>query len=236
MARLLSVSPVELQTVEERVLRILREAIIRGEIAPGSSIRVEEVAASLGVSKTPVKQALKGLANEGFVALSPYRTAVVSDLSADDAEEIYIMRIGLEALATRVGVERLTPEALTTMQELCQRLDTLTDDAQLFLNVDIDLHMALYRCTGRKSLVQRIFSLRNSSMRYIMTLIHVFPGHLQGAQQVHYDLLRACEGRRAAEASALIAGDLQYASERMVAYLRAHREPKPAPAGNDMSG
>jgi DNA-binding GntR family transcriptional regulator len=100
----------------------------------------------------------------------------------------------------------------------------------------IDLHLALYRCAGRNSLVQRIFGLRNSSMRYIMTLIHVFPGHLQGAQQVHYDLLRACEEGHAAEASALIAGDLQYASERMVAYLRAHREPKSAPTVNEVRG
>jgi DNA-binding GntR family transcriptional regulator len=188
-------------------------------------LKVEDLAASLGVSKTPVKHALKQLASEGFVTLAPYRSAIVSELSANDAEEIYIMRIGLEALITRLAVERITPAAIATMQRLCNQLDTLTEDAHGFLNTDMEFHLALYHCAGRESLVQRITALRNSSMRYIMTLVQLLPGHLRASQQVHYELLQACKECRALDASTIITRDLQRASDIMVEYLRAHRVP-----------
>ncbi len=222
---LLNSSSLGLRTVEEQVLQLVRLAIIKGDLSAGAVLKVEDLASSLGVSKTPVKQALKRLATEGFVQFSPYRSPVVAPLSADDAEEIYIMRMGLETLATRLGVDRLTPIALARLQDLCAQLDTLKDEPESFLSTDAEFHRTLYLCTRRESLVQRIAALYDASLRYIYLLMQARPNHLTSAQHAHHELLRACEEHDVQSASTIIAQSLQHSSDSIQRYLREERPP-----------
>jgi hypothetical protein len=84
------------QTVEAMVLEQLQKAILHGVLKPGERLKQDEVAASMGVSKTPVQYAFKVLQTEGYIITQPHRTALVSQLSPEEAEEIYAARMGLE--------------------------------------------------------------------------------------------------------------------------------------------
>src|SRR5438309_2138869 len=98
------------QTTANLVADYLREQIVAGRLAPGQRLNVVQCANELGVSQTPAREALQLLAHEGLVVLHAYKEAAVASLSADEYEEIFIMRIGLEGLAAQLGAERISDD------------------------------------------------------------------------------------------------------------------------------
>src|SRR3990172_4576872 len=97
--------------LSEVVYRRIRRSIILGEFPFGSSLSETELARRLEVSKTPVREALRRLAQEGLVLTTPHKGAVVASLTVEDLEEIYLMRSRLESLAARFAAARLSPQA-----------------------------------------------------------------------------------------------------------------------------
>ena len=98
-------------TAQELVLSSLREAILSGALPPGSRLRQERLAEQFGTSRIPVREALRALEHEGIVSSVPYRGFTVTELDADDIEEVYEMRILLES-SRSVAVPLMTDEDL----------------------------------------------------------------------------------------------------------------------------
>src|SRR4051812_49482729 len=94
----------------EQVYRRVREAILEGEIAPGATMSQVALADDLGISRTPLREALRMLQTEGLVDAERNRRVRVAPLSPADLEELYVMRVALEAEAIRLAVPRLTAE------------------------------------------------------------------------------------------------------------------------------
>src|SRR3954469_10804043 len=111
----------------EQVYRRVREAILAGEIAPGSVMSQVALADDLGVSRTPLREALRMLQSEGLVDAQANRRVTVRPLSATDLEELTVMRVALEAEAIRLSVERLAPEDIAALEG---RLAEMTHFAQ----------------------------------------------------------------------------------------------------------
>jgi DNA-binding GntR family transcriptional regulator len=104
------------RTAEAIAVAELREAIVRGDLAPGAKIRQEATAQQLGISLIPVREALKTLASEGLITYHPQRGYFVSDLLADSVADIYAVRDLLETEVERTAIPLLTPEDLETMR------------------------------------------------------------------------------------------------------------------------
>src|SRR4051812_19263611 len=106
----------------DAVTQTLRQAILRGSLASGQILRQESIATQLGVSRLPVREAIRQLNSEGLVQVTAHRGAVVVALSADDIREIYDIRVGLETTALRLALPHLSPailrRAATGMQEI----------------------------------------------------------------------------------------------------------------------
>ncbi len=143
------------QTLEAMVCEELRKQIILGQRAPGTRLVESSIAEELGVSRGPVREAIRTLDREGFVAISPRRGATVADVSVAEALECYEVRIVLEGLAARLAAERRTDAdlaeirlVLTTGQEL---LDADRWDA--LANLNNELHVALAKASGNRQLV-----------------------------------------------------------------------------------
>ncbi len=100
----------------EQVYRRVREAILAGEIAPGAVMSQVALADELGVSRTPLREALRMLQSEGLVDAQANRRVTVTPLSAMDLEELVVMRVTLEAEAIRLSVPRLTPEDIAALE------------------------------------------------------------------------------------------------------------------------
>jgi DNA-binding GntR family transcriptional regulator len=100
----------------EQVYRRVREAILEGEIAPGSVMSQVALADELGVSRTPLREALRMLQSEGLVDAQTNRRVTVKPISATDVEELVVMRVALETEAMRLSVDRLEPEDLAALE------------------------------------------------------------------------------------------------------------------------
>src|SRR5689334_13271919 len=101
--------------------RVLREAIMSGELGPGQVLGEEQLGRQLGISRTPVREALVLLRSEGLVETPPNRPAIVRNFDRDDLHEIYSIRAVLEGYAARLAADRLTDADLEALQRSCDR-------------------------------------------------------------------------------------------------------------------
>ena len=121
----LRIEPAELADGQgvETVYARLRDAILRGEIEPDSELSQVQIAKALGVSRTPLREALRMLQREGLVVSEPNRRVRIAELSSADAEELYLMRIALEAVAIRITVPGLTSTDFAELEGFMAQMD-----------------------------------------------------------------------------------------------------------------
>lgn len=199
-----NVAPLKLEaapifmTLEEYVASKLREAILKGYLKPGEKIDQNEVAELLGVSRSPVRDALKKLAAEGLVQIHPYRGAIVAELSPEELDEIYMLRRTLEGLAARLAAAHIDEECLVVLREILQAMDE-TEDADKWIELNYRFHHTIYEAAKRPRLLALIDNLRNIVSPYIRQYIST-PEYRRSAQQSHRRILEACARRDPEEA------------------------------------
>src|SRR3990167_3248632 len=147
----------------EGVYRRIRRSIIRGEFPFGSSLSETELARRLEVSKTPVREALRRLAQEGLVLTTPHKGAVVASLTVEDLEEIYLMRSRLESRAARFAAERLTPEDAKALAAVVEELELQTSaaDTDAIRQLNIKLHQLIWQASHTTRLTQVLMNLQD---------------------------------------------------------------------------
>jgi DNA-binding GntR family transcriptional regulator len=156
-------------TFDREVYDQLRQAILRGRLPPGQWLRQEELASSFGVSRMPIRDALRSLCAEGLVELLPRRGFRVAPLSAEELEELYAMRMGLEGLAARLAAARMTPAVLERMALALKQLDPLcrSNDLEAYLLAEAEYHSVCYSACGRERLCRGVADLRERAARYL---------------------------------------------------------------------
>lgn len=154
--------------IRERVVDALRDAIIAGRLKPGERIREREVVALLGVSRSPLREAIRILETEGLITSLAYRGARVSDLSAADLRDMLDVRIMLESFAARLAIERLADAALQAMEEQVTRARAAGAQVDLEANFELGLgfHDMLVAASGNRKVVQIHESLKRHQRRY----------------------------------------------------------------------
>ena len=148
-----------------RVTDALREAILSGRLKPGSRIRQEELAEEYGISRIPVREALRRLESEGLVILVPNSGAWIAKLDRSECVEIYKIRERLEPLALSESCANLTPDALARMESLAGRIEATTDPDE-FLRLDREFHLLSYEGARMPHLMQMITKYWNSTQQY----------------------------------------------------------------------
>ena len=133
------------RTAHEFVRESLRRAILRGDLTGGSRLIQGEVAATLNVSTTPVREALRDLATEGLITLDRHRGGTVRELDWDDMEEIGMVREALDPLAVRLFCERITDEQLREAESLWRQMEKQKGEAS---TKDSQLHAQLEKYDG----------------------------------------------------------------------------------------
>jgi DNA-binding GntR family transcriptional regulator len=200
-------------TTQDLVLTSLREAILTGVLGPGARLRQEDLAERFGTSRIPVREALRALEYEGLVTSEPNRGFTVSELDADDVEEVYDLRIVLEAHAVRVALPLLTDEDINELETLFQAMANATGpDEQLAARERF--YIRLYSVSGRPRLVGLIARLRQEVARSLRwpTLQHA-PAH-------HDRFWEAVKEGDADRAAAQLAGHYQRVAVLIRRYLR----------------
>lgn len=186
-----------------RVADALREAILAGRLAPGSRVRQEELAEEFGISRIPVREALRLLENEGLVVLVPNSGAWISRLDLAECVEIYRIRENLEPLALRESSANLDPAAIVRLEELVSRIEATTQPEE-FLRLDREFHLASYEGARMPQLVGMIRKFWNSTQHYRRAFIAT--AGRAGMQVAHHEhrLIIEALGRRDGEQAGLI--------------------------------
>jgi len=117
-------------TKADDIAGLIEEAIVSGELQPGSVLRQEQLSERFGVSRTPVREALRKLAALGLVSFEPNRGVRVRTLTQEDLREAFLVRAELEALVTEEAARKLTPEALVELEEAEKRFARLTKEVR----------------------------------------------------------------------------------------------------------
>ncbi len=154
--------------IRERVVDALRDAIIHGRLKPGERIRERELVSLLGVSRSPLREAIRILEGEGLITTLAHRGARVSEVSASDLLDMLHVRIVLETFAARLTIERLDEATLQAMEEQVarSRAPGLQVDHQTNFNLGLEFHDLLVGACGNRKVVQVYESLRRHQARY----------------------------------------------------------------------
>jgi GntR family transcriptional regulator, rspAB operon transcriptional repressor len=180
--------------VADEVFDRLHERIVTGDLAAGDRVDSGDIAESLGVSRTPVREAILRLDAQGLVERQPYRGVVVAAVDPATAEDVAALRIHLETLAVRAAIPRLQSSDVTRMQDLHRELQTVMagPDAQTrFTELNREFHLTLYRAAGSPTLVGMLSELSTRAERM---RLH-FDVRRGRALDDHASILAACDAR-----------------------------------------
>lgn len=174
----------------------IRQLILSGDLPPGARLDQVELAKKLDVSRHPVRQAIERLAERGFVAISPHRSAVVAEISSDDMESLYVVRKTLEPLAIRDAFPAYDEALAQRVGGLHQAMQRAADAMELdaFMESNRMFHLALYAPCRNPHLVRTIESLFDLSERYQRTSL-AQSGRMQRSNQDHAQMVEAIRSR-----------------------------------------
>ncbi len=150
-------------SLSEIVYRKIRRSIVRGELPQGASVIETELASKLRVSKTPVREALRRLAQEGLIITAPHRGATVASLAPSDLEEIYLIRSRLESLVARIAAEHLTEEDAAALRAMVDELQvhTAAEDTETIHRLNVTLHELIWRISRTRRISQTLSNLQD---------------------------------------------------------------------------
>lgn len=180
----------------EHVYRGLKDLIIGGELPPGSRLVELDLAARFGVSRTPVREALKRIAAEHLVEADAMRGLVVRTPEAAEVEEVYLVREVLDGLAVRLATERVTSDELARLRLINEtmREGIRAGHTDVIVNANIAFHDAIYRIAGNQTLARHGRELRNFVRRFSSEAF-VSPTRVDAVLRDHQRVLEAMERR-----------------------------------------
>lgn len=198
----------------EAALERLREAIILGELTPGAPLRLEDLAQRLGMSISPIREAVRQLEALGLAEHVPHHGAKVMGLDVEEVRELFSIRLALETMALRRAAERFDAAAeeraradLSALDEARQR-----GDVRAAVRAHAAFHFALYETAGSTWLVRLIRPAWDSCERYRPVLLGA--GEIQDRhEELDVELLAACAARDGDRAGAALRAHLELATD-----------------------
>ncbi|MEL7463048.1 MAG: GntR family transcriptional regulator [Pseudomonadota bacterium] len=183
------------------IVEALRRDIVSAAIPPGAPLGQEALAARFGVSRMPVREAIRHLEAMGFAVTESNKRTRVAELSREDLIDIYEMRAALEPLALRAAIPHLTNAQIDEAAAIQASLAGA--DALTFGQLNQAFHMTLYRPSGRARLLAQVDALFNAADRYLC-IAKSPPGQREKSDREHEALLEACRLRDVDGAAAVL--------------------------------
>ncbi|KKB11268.1 hypothetical protein VE25_13170 [Devosia geojensis] len=216
------------KSLHNELVEILREMIIEGAIATGRRIPELELCEQLGVSRTPLREALKVLANEGLVELTPNRGATVVELKIEDIEEIFPVIGALESLAGELVCARASDDAITTIEGLHAEMAAHFQAADLpnYLKASQTFHDTILESSGNTALIASYRNL-TQRLRRATNSAHMTRERWEESMREHEKILAALKQRNAPLLGELLRQHLESRGQSVIEVLRRRAE-KPA--------
>jgi DNA-binding GntR family transcriptional regulator len=202
------------RTMAEYALEQLRESIILGELPAGTPLRLDELARSLGMSISPIREAVRQLEALGLAKHVPHQGARVLDFDIEELRDLFGVRLTLESLAVRRAAERFTEADAEAARAQLSRFDqaAMAHDVRETMRAHTDFHFTLYEASQQEWLVALIRPAWDRSERFRPALLASKWGPQERHREFDEALLTACAGHDPEAAAAALHGHLELAS------------------------
>ena len=209
------------ELLSQKVYRALKTEIIKGSLKPGTKLSEGKIAEQMGVSRTPVREALKELAAEGFVKMNPNQAVVVSNASVEDVQEVLQIRGVLEGLAARLATKMISEEEIKELEKYQKQMEYYTkkDDVLAFSEMDAEFHELILNICGNNKLIQIRKNISDQAHRYRIRSLSI-PGRLKYSLKEHQEIVEALKRKDAEQADRLS----QKHIENVLANILAHKD------------
>lgn len=202
--------------LREVVFNTLRQAIIQGEFQPGERLMEVSIANKLGVSRTPVREAIRMLELEGLVTMFPRRGAEVANITVRDLKDALEVRMAIESLSVRLACERIDEDGIKELQQKSVAFREAINSKLVpaIVQGDEDFHNAIYKASKNQKLIGIAQNLREQVYRYRVEYVKDFSYHDKLIKE--HDQITMAIMRRDAEAAQTIMNEHIYNQEQIV--------------------
>ena len=178
------------------VFNTLRDSILKGEMKPGERLMEIHLANKLGVSRTPIREAIRKLELEGLVTMIPRRGAEVAQITAKSLRDVLEVRQALDALAMELACERISEEEIGKLRQACDNFAeiTKTQDAVQIAQADVELHDIIVQGSRNEKLAQMVSNLSQQMYRYRLEYIKDVSQHGRLIEE-HEEIYRCISSR-----------------------------------------
>lgn len=182
------------------VFNTLREGILKGELEPGERLMEIQLAERLGVSRTPIREAIRKLELEGLVVMVPRKGAEVARITEKDLKDVLEVRCSLEELAVELACKKIDSEQLDELKESLKEFQeaikgkNVTDIAEK----DVTFHDIIYKATGNRRLIQILNNLREQMYRYRVEYLKDYDSHSKLIEE-HESIIKNLQDRNVEE-------------------------------------
>jgi DNA-binding GntR family transcriptional regulator len=190
-------------TLASGVVDRIRHRILAEAIPAGAVLKQDEIATEMGVSRIPVREALRQLASEGLVTLMPHHRACVSELSHDDLRDLLDLRLWIEPNLVRMAIEQCTDAQIDRASRILEEFHGIPDeDVSALANINCRFHVALCEPSGRKRAIAFVETLLKNTSRYRTRI--VMSGGREKAYRDHQEMLEMFKRRDAIGGASLV--------------------------------
>ena len=207
--------------LREVVSETLRQAIQDGVLKPGERLMEIPLAEELGVSRTPIREAIRKLELEGFVVMVPRRGTYVANISLKDITQVFEIRSALEELAAG----RITEEEIETLERMLVEIGDHMEnkDMESVVAADVEFHEVLYRASRNERLADIVHNLREQTYRFRSFSMNQ-PGRLRKTWEEHRQLVEAIASHNATQARKLARIHMEHSEQTLLQGMEESQE------------
>jgi DNA-binding GntR family transcriptional regulator len=198
----------------------LRQSIIKGKLKPGQKVVMAELAKTFGLSETPVREAIRRLESEGYIDFTPHMGAIVTKIDEGELVEIYLIRIALEALATRLAIPHITDKDIEFLNKKNNEMEIAIQQNKYEILAGINklFHLRIYKAAPFPRLYKMICDLWDTFERWPSVFSYV-PERAIAAVEEHKKIMQALRARDMDQADRLIREQKERTMEALQKYM-----------------
>ena len=207
---------------KEVVYDLLRENILQGKYKPGTRLVIDELAATLGVSQIPIREAMRQLEGDGFLTIEPYVGATVAELNADFIFEVFALLEHLEIISSRAACRVMSDDDLQQLEDMVNQMDSSVSDPNKWSSDNKEMHLFICRC-AKTTLVLKMMQkvLDHWDRLRLHYLNDVFGNRIAAAQADHKRILAAFKTRDPDEVERVVHAHNQDALSSYIRHLES---------------
>jgi DNA-binding GntR family transcriptional regulator len=213
-----------LLSIREHAYIYLKEMILEGELKAGDRLIERELAGKLGISRTPIREAMFRLESQGFVKTVPRKGVVVSNISESEVIEVFTILASLEVLAVKLAAGRMDRETQLELDQKIEELMLLRDQAEENFNLE---HIQMNRLINKASKSPKLFEILSGLIDYIHMAANMgyeTPGRRKESLREHIDIMKALRDKEAEMAEYLMRIHIENSKKAYITYIENIKE------------